>query len=153
MEIRCYQSSDCKEIVALFYQTVHTINAKDYCQDQLNAWAPDHISLEQWDQSLKDHNTLVAVEDGIIVGFGDIDNHGYLDRLYVHKAFQNRGIATALCNQLERFGSPSSIVTHASITAKPFFEHRGYQVVQKQTVERNHVLLTNYRMEKPIKQK
>ena len=30
MLIREYQSSDCKELVELFYNTVHTVNAKDY---------------------------------------------------------------------------------------------------------------------------
>ena len=38
MFIREYQSSDCKELTKLFYNTVHTVNAKDYtevvlCQD------------------------------------------------------------------------------------------------------------------------
>lgn len=48
------------------------------------------------------HHTLVAVEDGCAVGFGDIDsNTGYLDRLYVHKDHQGMGIATALCDRLE----------------------------------------------------
>ena len=30
MFVRGYQMSDCKEITELFYNTVHTINAKDY---------------------------------------------------------------------------------------------------------------------------
>ena len=39
--------------------------------------------------------------------------------------------------------------THASITARPFFLHRGYRVVKKQTVRRQGIPLTNYIMEKP----
>lgn len=38
--------------------------------------------------------------------------------------------------------------THASITAKPFFQHRGYRVVRKQEVIRHGVALTNFVMEK-----
>lgn len=30
MIIREYQSADCKELTELFYNTVHTVNAKDY---------------------------------------------------------------------------------------------------------------------------
>ena len=37
---------------------------------------------------------------------------------------------------------------HASITARPFFEQRGYRVVRQQQVERGGVLLTNFVMEK-----
>lgn len=88
----------------------------------------------------------MAVEKDVIVGFGDIDNTGYLDRLFVHKDYQGQGIATALCNKLEC--SFDIITTHASITAKPFFESRGYKVIKEQQVERQGTFLTNYVMEK-----
>lgn len=51
MIIRKYKSSDCNEIVQLFYNTVHKINAKDYTKEQLNAWATGKIDLEKWDKS------------------------------------------------------------------------------------------------------
>lgn len=89
----------------------------------------------------------MAELDGVIAGFGDIDETGYLDRLYVHKDYQRRGVAAALCDAMERT-APGKIVTHASITARPFFEGRGYTVVRTQQVERQGVLLTNYVMEK-----
>ena len=40
------------------------------------------------------------------------------------------------------------ISTHASITAKPFFEKRGYRVIREQQVERQGVALTNFVMER-----
>ena len=148
MIIRKYKSSDCNEIVQLFYNTVHKINAKDYTKEQLNAWATGKIDLEKWDKSFLEHYSFVAVENEIIVGFGDIDEHGYLDRLYVHKDYQRQGIATDLCDKLENIIKTDCITTHASITAKPFFEHRGYNVIKRQTVERNGVFLTNFIMKK-----
>lgn len=77
--------------------------------------------------------------------FGDIDNTGYLDRLFVHTDYQGKGIATAICNQLEQ-AVKGDITTHASITAKPFFEKRGYKIVKEQQVERQGIFLTNYVM-------
>ena len=74
-----------------------------------------------------------------------MDCTGYLDRLYVHKDYQRQGIATALCDRLEQSVS-GDIVTHASITSKPFFERRGYEMIKEQQVERNGVLLKNYVM-------
>lgn len=121
MELRKYQSSDCREVTDLFFNTVHIINAKDYTKEQLDVWATGQADLEKWDQSLQGHYSVVAVENDVIVGFGDIDSTGYLDRLYVHANYQGRGIATAICDQLEQ-AVPGSITTHASITAKPFFE-------------------------------
>ena len=147
MVLREYQPSDCKEITELFYHTVHTVNAKDYTKEQLNVWATGQVDLKEWNQSLQGHYSIVAVENDVIVGFGDIDSTGYLDRLYVHADYQGKGIATAICNQLEH-AVLGSITTHASITAKPFFEKRGYQVVKEQQVERQGIFLTNFCMEK-----
>ncbi|MCI9597262.1 MAG: GNAT family N-acetyltransferase [Firmicutes bacterium] len=148
MIIRKYLPSDCKHLAKLFYQTVHSINAKDYTDEQLNAWATGNVDMEGWNRSLSENFSLVAMKDGIIIGFGDIDRTGYLDRLYVHKDYQNQGIATAICDKLEYAFQARKITTHASITAKPFFLHRGYTIIKKQQVIRSNVPLTNYVMEK-----
>lgn len=145
MLIREYRPSDCKELTELFYNTVHTVNAKDYTKEQLDAWATGQVDLEKWDKSLQEHFSIVSVDDDIIVGFGDIDKTGYLDRLYVHSMYQKKGIAAAICDRLES-KVQENIVTHASITAKPFFEKRGYKVVKQQQVERQGILLTNFIM-------
>lgn len=147
MIIRKYQSADCKELTELFYHTVHTVNAKDYTKEQLDVWATGKADLEQWDRSLQEHFSLIAVDEGIIVGFGDIDSTGYLDCLYVHKDYQRKGIAAALCEALEK-AVPNRIITHASITARPFFENRGYKVITEQQVVRQNIPLTNFIMEK-----
>ena len=144
--IRNYQSSDCSQIAELFYNTVHTVNARDYTGEQLDAWASGDVHLGEWDRSFTEHITLIAVMDDIIVGFGDIDRTGYLDRLYVHKDYQHHGIASAICDQLERAAGADIITTHASITAKSFFEQRGYTAVKEQQVIRRGVSLTNYVM-------
>lgn len=147
MIIRKYQPSDCKELTELFYNTVHNVNAKDYTKEQLDVWATGKVDLEKWNESLQEHFSIVAVDDEIIVGFGDIDKTGYLDRLFVHASYQRKGIATAICNQLEQTVQ-GDITTHTSITAKPFFEKRGYKIVKEQQVERQGIFLTNYMMEK-----
>ncbi|WP_297585489.1 GNAT family N-acetyltransferase [uncultured Lactobacillus sp.] len=148
MILRSYKNSDCKELINLFYNTVHTVNAKDYTSEQLDVWAPKNIDLRKWDYSFRRHTTVVAIEDNKIVGFGDIDRSGYLDRLFVDKNYQNQGIATALCEELEASVEGKRITTHASITAKPFFEHRGYHLIKEQKVLRNGIELINFVMEK-----
>lgn len=145
MIIREYQSSDCEELTKLFYNTVHTVNAKDYTEEQLDAWATGQVDLNKWDQSLREHYSIIVVENETIVGFGDIDESGYLDHLFVHADYQGKGVGTMICNQLEQTVS-GNIITHASITARPFFEKRGYRVVKEQQVERQGVFLTNFEM-------
>lgn len=149
MWIRRYEPGDLWQVTALFYDTVHTVNAADYSPEQLDAWADGAPDADRWNRSLLAHHSLVAVEGrDLIVGFGDIDGTGYLDRLYVHKDRQGLGIATALCDRLERAVDAPVITTHASITARPFFEGRGYRVLREQRVERHGVQMTNYVMEK-----
>jgi putative acetyltransferase len=151
MRLRKYQSADCPVLAQLFYDTVHAINAEDYTQDQLEVWATGRVDLSVWNKTFLEHNTLVAEENGIIVGFGDMDNGGYIDRLFVHKDFQRMGIATAIINTLEFDALKHSIfifTTHASITAKPFFEKHGYKVLRENTVIREGIALTNFIMVK-----
>lgn len=60
------------------------------------------VDLGKWNQLFQEHYSLVALDNEIIVGFGDIDKTSYLDRLYVHAEYQGKGIDTAICNQLEQ---------------------------------------------------
>lgn len=148
MFIRPYRSADCPALAELFYETVHTACARDYTPEQLDAWAPGQVDLAAWDASFLAHRTLVAVEGETIVGFADMDGSGYLDRLYVHRDFQRRGVASALCDALEAASAAETFTTHASRTARPFLEHRGWRVVREQTVLRRGVALNNFVMEK-----
>lgn len=138
--LRPYRADDCGAIARLFYDTVHTVNAKDYNDRQLNVWATGKVDIAQWDASFRAHHTLVAVDAAdTVVGFADMDETGYLDRLYVHRRHQREGIASALTAALERSAleqGSRQFITHASITAKPFFEKAGYVAVRENTVLR-----------------
>lgn len=148
MTLRNYEHGDCTALTQLFYDTVHTVNRRDYTQAQVDAWATGTVDLAAWDASLTAHHTLVAEEDGVILGFADMAADGYLDRLYVHKDHQGRGVATALCDALEGASHACRFTTHASLTARSFFEGRGYSMVRAQQVERRGTFLTNFVMEK-----
>lgn len=150
MVLRSYQSEDLPAMAALFYETVHTVNAKDYSPEALDAWADGNVDLNAWDQSFQVHISLVAVEGKTLLGFADMAPDGYLDRLYVSRSFQRQGVATALVQALEKRVRVARYVTHASITAVPFFEAMGYRVVLAQTVKRNGVNLSNFVMEKQV---
>ena len=96
-------------------------------KEQLDVWATGQADLEKWNQSLQEHYSIVAIDNKIIVGFGDIDKDGYLDRLFVHSNYQGKGVATAICNQLEQ-AVDGKITTYASITAKPFLKNEGIKL-------------------------
>lgn len=148
MLLRPYTPGDCAAVAALFYRTVHTVCALDYTGAQLDVWAPATPDLSVWNASLLAHDALVAEENGALLGFADMDSAGYLDRLYVGRDCRGRGVARALCDALESRSRVTHFTTHASITARPFFTHRGYRMVKEQQVLRGGVALTNFIMEK-----
>lgn len=153
MILRLYKSEDCKEIIELFYNTVHTINIRDYNEAQVNVWAPKDIDSALWNCTLLEHYSIVCEKEGIIIGFGDIDKSGYLDRLYVHKDYQRCGVAAKIVETLEGYAKENNvsvITTDASITAKAFFERRGYEVIREQIVERKGQILKNFKMSKKL---
>ncbi len=151
MKIRQYRSADCAALMDLFYQTVHTVCAKDYTPAQLDAWAPKQADRAAWDKKFRSQTTLVAEDDGkAVLGFGAIGEDGYLDLLYVHRDHQGRGVGAVLCDFLEGLYPAERVTVHASETARPFFEHRGYRVTAPQQTERRGQSLTNYAMEKEL---
>ena len=157
MEIRPYEPHHLTEMLRLFCDTVHTINAADYSLAQQEAWAPhsviDDIETRlRWGASLQKHLSLIAWEGQQMAGFADIDlAAGYLDRMYVSRYFQRQGVASALLTALEQAAMEagcSAIRSDVSITAKPFFEKMGFRVLCRQEVVRRGVTLTNFQMEK-----
>ena len=152
LKLKTYEEADLIEIGQLFYETVHTVNAKDYPKEALDAWASGRIDEVRWHQSLLSHYSIVAKLNGKIVGFGDIEDN-YLDRLYVHKDYQNQGVGRAIVERLEDYArqeKKTTITTYASLTARPFFEKRGYQILEEQQVQRNGIFLRRFLMVKEL---
>ena len=63
MLLREYITSDCEQLAKLFFQTVHSVNAKDYTKEQLDVWATGTVDLKEWDKSFLKHHTIVALEN------------------------------------------------------------------------------------------
>ena len=63
MIVRKYKETDCRETAALFYETVHNVNRRDYSRRQCEAWAPEKRNLTAWNERFLRHFSFVAVED------------------------------------------------------------------------------------------
>jgi len=68
MYIRRYSPNDISEITELFYNTIHTINLRDYSSAEVDAWAPKNIDKVAWKHRLSENFTIVAEQDGTIIG-------------------------------------------------------------------------------------
>ncbi|MBE9049781.1 GNAT family N-acetyltransferase [Nostocales cyanobacterium LEGE 11386] len=153
MKVRRYEIGDTEAIMKLFSDTIHEVNIRDYTKAQIDAWTSINMDVEVWMNSLKSKLTYVAQEDDNILGFGELEANGHIDRFYCHKDFQGQGVGTKILEQIEltaRDLKIQKLFVEASITAKPFFERKNFIVVKKQEVERKGQKLTNFVMEKML---
>ena len=153
MIVRDYRRDDAAEICRLFYETVHSVNLKDYSPEQVRAWAPVPPDPEAWHGRMSGRHTLVVEGNDEVVGFAELEEDGHLDMFYVRSNVVGRGVGSLLYAAVEerarRLGI-GRIFTEASITARPFFGRKGFAVLRRNSVVRNGVELTNFSMEKVL---
>lgn len=90
MYIRNYQKNDLKNIIFLFKETVHSINSKDYTQEQVKIWAPEKYWWKAYWVCVKVSLYIgAAIDKEKIVGFVDLDEN-YVDRLYIAKDYHKK---------------------------------------------------------------
>ncbi len=151
---RSVTSADIPELKELFRDTVLTVNSRDYTAKEVADWASCGNRPGRWEELLATLHFIAACDtEGRIVGFTSIRNDGYLHSMFIHKDHQGEGIATALLQQIEAYAKKHGIreiTSEVSITARPFFEHRGYTVECEQRVQANRLQLTNYVMRKQL---
>ena len=152
--IRTANLSDAPELRDLFKDTVLHINKRDYSQAEVEDWASCGNDLSHIEEMIKTHYFIVATNrQSQIVGFSSITHQGYLHSMFVHKDFQGKGIATILLNEIERYANTAGITritSEVSLTARPFFEKRGYRVEEEQKRKANQLFLTNFWMAKRL---
>lgn len=151
MKIRLFHPQDAEQIAQLFYETVREVNIRDYSSNQVKAWAPDNMHFRNWAKVCLERFTYVADENGLIVGFGELETDGHIDCFYCHKNYQRCGVGSQIYRAIETKAIAlklNRLLTEASITAKPFFQRMGFSVVREQQVARRGEIFTNYVMEK-----
>lgn len=150
---RTFIPADLPAMFAARRSAIRDIAARDYTPAQIAAWArdtDDHASqLERFQTS----HTWVAETNGRVIGFTNLLADGYLDCMFVHGAHQGIGAASALLDALEtgaRREGIKRLYSNVSITARPFFERRGFKVLSDQRVIHDGVEYLNFRMEKDL---
>jgi len=152
--IRDYRETDARAITRLFYETVRSVNRADYSEEQVEAWAPVVPDARRWHERMSGRRTLVAEAGGEVVGFSELERDGHLDMFYVRKDAGGRGVGRLLYEATERAARRwdlGVVFTEASVTARPFFERRGFRVLGERRVWRRGVELRNFAMEKSLR--
>ncbi len=148
-----YKENYFADLTRLFYEVVHSVNAKDYTKEQLDTWAPEKIDAEKWKNRIQNNFIVMAKDENKVIGFGELSPDGCIDMLYVQKEYLSQKVGQTLLEHLIKKAKAidlDEVVTEASITAKPFFEKQGFEAVKKQIKTLNNVEFINYKMRKKI---
>ena len=154
--IREFQEEDAPTLWALFFNTVRNVNRRDYTEQQVKAWAQEGFDSQLWLKKMISIQPFVAELDGVIVGYSDVQPSGLVDHFFCHHEYQGQGVGrtlmTLVIKQAEAKGL-DRIYSEVSITARPFYEHMGFTVVNEQQIEVRGATLTNYVMERHLDEK
>lgn len=128
-----------------------TVCRGDYTPAELEAWANRAGRITA--RRLLDCYTLVAEEEGHLLGFGNLEPGGPSGLPVYGSGQPAPGAAASLCDALEaeaRRQGEELLRVEASRTARGFFERRGYQVAAAQLVPVDGEELENFRMAKKL---
>lgn len=153
MDIRPYIEADIPAISRLYFNTVHRVNSRDYTQEQIRAWAPTIYSNSHWVQRFLKRRVLVAESRERILGFAEYESTGHIDCFYVHHEHLHQGIGSALMKEVEEEFRSQNVhrsFAEVSLTARAFFESKGFRIVEERNQEYHDVIFKLYLMEKYI---
>jgi putative acetyltransferase len=151
--LRPYLPADAPACAEIFRDAIEQLTGEDYDVAQQEAWASSADDLETFAARLAKALTLVAVEEGEVVGFASLADGTTIDMLFVAPDMAGRGVATTLVDALEKIAAArgaKNLAVEASDTALPFFMDRGYAPQQRNTVHRAGQWLANTTMTKAI---
>jgi putative acetyltransferase len=148
--VRDFVLDDSAATLSVFLDAITVTASADYSPEQVAAWsAPQDRTVKDWGLSRASINTIVAVVDGRIAGFSDVNGDGYIHMMFVAPQVARRGVGGELLAEAERRAKTlgaTTLSTNASITARPFFEHHGFDVVTEQYPVIRGVSLINHHM-------
>src|SRR5471032_3660789 len=151
--LRPFLAADTPILAAIFVASIEQLTGDDYSEAQQQAWAGVADDEEEFGKRLASELTLIATLQNSPVGFASLKGADHIDMLYVHPAAAGQGVASMLCEALEKLAGgrgAKSLTVDASDNAEGFFQKRGYVATQRNTVTINGEWLANTTMQKTL---
>jgi putative acetyltransferase len=149
MVLRRAREEDLEKLAHLYADAVTELGPEHYVQEFVEAWA-SFAGRPGFRSFVLDHETWLAVDGDEIVGFGGIDDTGYVASLYVAPSRGRQGIGARILDRLmERGRGRGNEVfrTEASELSRGLFERFGFVVVEEEVVERGGIQIVRHKME------
>lgn len=151
--LRPFLPADTPVLAAIFTAAIDELTGDDYGSEQQEAWAAVADDEEAFGAKLAGELTLIASLNNAPVGFASLKGKDHIDMLYVHPGAARQGVASALCDALEKLAGgrgATSLTVDASDNALDFFRKRGYVAKQRNSIPLNGEWLANTTMQKTL---
>src|SRR5216683_3698117 len=151
--LRPFLAADTPVVAAIFVAAIEALTGDDYSEAQQEAWAAAAEDEEQFGKRLAGQLTLIATMQNSPVGFASLKGPDHIEMLYVHPSVTGQGVASMLCDALEKLAGSrgaTKLTVDASDNASEFFRKRGYVATQRNTVTVNGEWLANTTMQKTL---
>ena len=151
--LRPFLPADTSILAAIFVASIEELTEDSYSEAQREAWASRAEDEAAFGKRLGSQLTLIATMQGSPVGFVSLKGADELDMLYVHPGAARQGVATTLCDALEKLAAARGakrISVDASDSAQEFFAGRGYMGQQRNSISMGDEWLANTTMTKAL---
>jgi putative acetyltransferase len=151
--LRPYLPADARRCAAIFRAAIEEIASEDYSEGQCAAWAARADDAAAFAQSLAAMLTLVAVEDGEVVGFASLKGADHIEMIYVDPEFARAGVGATLIDALEKIAlsrGAAKLTAEVSDTARPLFERRHFVAERRNIRQLDEEWLGNTSMSKAL---
>ncbi|WP_314936675.1 GNAT family N-acetyltransferase [Neisseria elongata] len=146
--IRPATHNDAAQIAELFRRAVLHIETSHYSDSEKAAWIQGADNAAFWQKRIGRGCIRLAAQNDRIIGFIEyLPEQNHLDCLFTDPAHQRQGVASALLSAvLPQADADKAVTADVSAAALPFFKKQGFILQHQNQIQRNGLVLINYRM-------
>ncbi|AJE17535.1 hypothetical protein NELON_00655 [Neisseria elongata subsp. glycolytica ATCC 29315] len=146
--IRPAAHNDAAQIAELFRRAVLHIETNHYSDSEKAAWIQGADNAAFWQKRIGRGCIRLAAQNDRILGFIEyLPEQNHLDCLFTDPVHQQQGVASALLSAvLPQADADKTVTADVSAAALPFFKKQGFILQHQNQIQRNGLVLINYRM-------
>jgi putative acetyltransferase len=134
--IRKARQEDKESIWHVHVRAIRETCIGHYSHEVIEVWT-ERLKPEKYEEAIDANEFFVAEEDGVVVGFGELNQAtGEIQGLYVSPAVGRRGVGLKLLRTLEEtahvYGLASLHLT-STLNAVSFYERAGFEPLERIT--------------------
>jgi GNAT superfamily N-acetyltransferase len=141
IRITPFHPNQAQEVSDLIYRNIREINSKDYDDTFINILLKD-FTPQRLLEKCQDQSIFVAVENGVIVGTGALENKGtksephfYCVAMFILPEQHGKGIGSLILQKVEqqaRILGAKQLQLRAARGAPDFYRKAGYQTGERE---------------------